>query len=114
MPRRIALHGVALAAAVLVIASGARSWSGQRAGYGIETATGYQVSEVKYWLGDASALRSVDFHLDAPAHHVTTRLQVAGPWYRCRPNGGQSWSCPVVGVPRVDMNDADTFQVRAY
>ena len=112
--RRLALQGAGVLVAFLVIGSGARSFSGQRAGFGVQTATGYQVSNVKYWLKGDSLVSAVDFDLDSPAHNVTARIETAGPWYRCRPSGTSSWSCPVPESGPVDMNDADTFQVRAY
>ena len=112
--RRWTLNSMAAAAAFIVVASGAKSFSAQRAGFGIETPTGYQVSNVKYWLGGESTIRSVNFDLDAPAHTVTTRLQVSGEWYECAPRGPRSWSCPFPESQPLTMNDADTFQVRAY
>jgi hypothetical protein len=112
--RRLGLQGAGVVAAFLVVASGAHSFSGQRAGFGVQTPTGYQVSNVKYWLDGGSSVRSVDFDLDSPAHNVTARIETAGPWYRCETSGPASWSCPVPEAAPVDMNDADTFQVRAY
>jgi hypothetical protein len=112
--RRGVLQGAAVVAAILVIASGTKSFSSQRAGFGIETSSGYQVSNVKYWLGGDSEVRSVNFDLDAPAHAVTARLQAAGGWYVCRSTGSASWSCVVPESAAVGINDADMFQVRAH
>jgi hypothetical protein len=112
--RGLALRGAGVVVAILVIGSGARSFSAQRAGVGVQTPTGYQVSNVKYWLRGDSLVRSVDFDLDAPAHEVKARIEEGGPWYRCRTAGTTSWSCPVPEAGPVDMNDADTFQVQAY
>jgi hypothetical protein len=112
--RRTALQGAAVVAAILVIGSGARGFSAQRAGFGIETPTGYQVSNVKYWLGGESTVRAVAFDLDASAQTVSARIVIDGPWYQCTSKGDTSWSCPVPEGAPVDMNDADTFQVRAH
>ena len=112
--RRMALPATAVIAAILVIGSGTRSFSAQRSGFGIQTATGYQVSGVKYWLGGDSEVRSVNFDLDAPAHKVTARLQTLGHWYSCETAADRSWTCPVPESASIGMNDADTFQVRAY
>jgi hypothetical protein len=112
--RRFALHGMAVLIALVVIGSGARSLSAQRVGFGVETPTGYQVSNVKYWLGDNATVRSVDFDLDAPASHVTTHIVVGGPWYECTTKSSTGWTCPIPPSAPVEMNAADTFQVRAY
>lgn len=104
---------LAMLAMVVLVAGGARTFSAQRAGYGIETATGYQVTNVKYWMGDDATVRSVDFDLDAPARHVLARIVAGGAWYPCHEKSEESWSCPVDPAHPVEMNETDTFQVRA-
>lgn len=109
----IALKAVAVIAALLVIFS-ARGYSSQRRGFAVQTATGYQVTNVKYWTGDGGVLESVDFDLDAPASQVSALVRTDGTWLECtRAASVLSWTCPAERSP-VHMNDADTFQVRAY
>ena len=109
----IALKGVAVIAAVLVIFS-ARGYSSQRRGFAVETASGYQASNVKYWTGDRGQVESVDFDLDAPAHDVSVLVRSDGEWLTCvRERAVLSWSCPVEDG-EILMNDADTLQVRAH
>lgn len=109
----IALKVVAVMAAVLVIFS-AQGYSSQRRGFAVLTPTGYQVSNVKYWTGPGGFVEAVDFDLDAPAHDVSTLVRSDGEWLSCtRDTSVLSWTCPLRGTP-VHMNDADTFQVRAY
>lgn len=100
-------------AAFIVIASSARGFSAQRAGFGIQTPTGYQVSNVKYWLRGDSTVESIDFELDSAAQVVSARIVTGGAWYRCATKGGLAWECPVPAAAPVPMSDTDTFQVRA-
>ena len=108
----IALKAVAAVAALLVIFS-AQGYSSQRRGFAVETASGYQVSNVKYWTGDHGLVESVDFDLDAPAHDVSVLVLTDGDWLTCvRDRSVLSWRCPV--EDEILMNDADTLQVRAH
>jgi hypothetical protein len=113
MQRASLVGALAILAVAILVAGGARTFSGQRAGPGIETVNGYQVTNVKYWMSDGATVRSVDFDLDAPARKVTARIVSGGPWYPCHEKGESSWSCPVDPAHPVEMDDTDTFQVRA-
>jgi hypothetical protein len=109
----ITLRVVAAVAAVLVIFS-ARGHSTQSRGFEVQTPTGYEVSNVKYWTDEGGFVAGVDFELDAPARDVSALVYSGGEWLRCaRGESVLEWSCPATGEP-VHMNDADTFQVRAY
>ena len=109
----ITLKAVALVAALLVVFS-AQGHSSQRRGFAVQTVTGYQVSNVKYWTGDGGFVESVQFDLDAPAHDVSALIRSDGQWLSCSPDGDVlSWTCPARGAP-LHMNDADAFQVRAH
>jgi hypothetical protein len=109
----VALRAVAVVSAVLVIFS-ARGHSSQSQGFGVETASGYQVSNVKYWTDGDGYVEGVDFELDAPARNVSALVYSGGGWLTCHRSGTViEWSCPATGQP-LHMNDADTFQVRAY
>ncbi|HXG43060.1 MAG TPA: hypothetical protein VNL95_10105 [Dehalococcoidia bacterium] len=69
-----------------------------RLGDGASAISGYTVSNVTYVLdGDPRFLEEVTFDLDAAASEVWLRLHPAGPWVRCDPEGGNSWSCKVGG-----------------
>ena len=109
----ITLRVVAAAAAVLVIFS-ARGHSTQSQGFAVQTPTGYEVSSVQYWTDEGGFIDGVDFELDAPARDVSALVYSDGGWLSCeRGDSVLEWSCPATGAP-VHMNDADTFQVRAY
>lgn len=109
----VVLKVVAVMAAFLVIFS-ARGYSSQRRGFAVQTPTGYQVSNVKYWTGDGGFVESVDFDLDASADEVSALVASDGTWLTCTRDGSVvSWTCPLNGPP-LHMNDADIFQVRAY
>jgi hypothetical protein len=109
----IALKGMATIAALLVIFS-AQGYSSQRRGFAVQTVTGYQVSNVKYWTGEGGFVEAVEFDLDAPAREVSALLRSDGEWLTCTIDGDVlSWTCPLRGEP-LHMNDADAFQVRAH
>lgn len=109
----LTLRVVAVVAAVLVIFS-ARSHSSQSRGFGIQTANGYVVSNVKYWTDEDGYVQGVDFELDARARAVSALVSGAGEWLECsRSDDVFAWSCSAPSQP-LHMNDADIFQVRAY
>jgi hypothetical protein len=109
----LTLRVVAVLAAVLVIFS-SRSHSSQSRGFGIQTPGGYQVSDVKYWTDEQGFVEGVDFELDAPAREVAALVSAERGWFRCtRAQDVLAWRCPATGEP-LHVNDADTFQVRAY
>ena len=109
----VALKVVAVMSAVLVIFS-ARGYSTESRGFAVQTAGGYQVSNVKYWTDEEGFVEGVDFELDAPAHDVSVLVFSDGGWLACSRAGTVlEWSCPATGEP-LHMNDADTFQVRAH
>jgi hypothetical protein len=109
----IVLRVVAVALSGLVIFS-AHGHSSQSRGFGAQTATGYEVTNVKYWTNDDGYLEGVDFELDAPAREVSALVYSDGEWLRCTRSGTVlEWTCPATGE-RLHMNAADTFQVRAY
>jgi hypothetical protein len=109
----VALKGMAVVAALLVVFS-AQGYSSQRRGFSVQTATGYQVSNVKYWTAEGGFVESVNFDLDAPAHDVSALVRSDGGWLTCVRDGDVlSWTCPLEGSP-VHMNDADAFQVRVH
>ena len=109
----VALRVVAVASAVLVIFS-ARGHSTQSRGFAVQTASGYEVSNVKYWTDELGFVEGVDFELDAPASEVSALVSSDGGWFACGRSGGATeWSCRTAGHP-LHMNDADTLQVRAH
>ena len=113
MQRASLVGALAVLAMVVLVAGGAKTFSAQRAGLGVETSNGYQVTNVKYWMNDGATVRSVDFDLDAPARKVVARIVSGGTWYPCHEKAEASWSCPIDPDRPVEMNETDTFQVRA-
>lgn len=108
----VVLRVVAAALAVIVVFS-ARGHSSQSRGFGVQTASGYEVSNVKYWTNEDGYVDGVEFELDAPAREVSALVYSDGGWLSCsRGDTVLEWACPAPGEP-VHMNAADTFQVRA-
>ncbi len=111
----------ALLALAAVISAAAYGFTGTNtvppssAGDGAGTISGYNVTNVQYFLNASNpqVLDRVEFDLDAPAGTVTVRLVTpAGTWYSCTNPSGNHWQCNTPGASVAAANELRVVAVQ--